>query len=1317
VLALFTAEILLHGRIATALDKQIRIQVQKLDLDLKFSKLDYGYFPPNVSLKKITFKNKNTIASAESINLTIRLWPLISGRFKAGNLFVDKLNASIKVQVDKKPSKTTLELELNKILKLIPIQHLLLSNSKLILLDKKNVFNFELEFLELEKLFSKLQLEIKSRVDLRTRDFKEDFLLNSKIRWQKKGFFISFFTLQKQKSILQLSGFIKKNILKLKQFDPQSFHKNITELRFSLNSDLEEFSPLMTKFIKPSLLKKAKYKHFEGRLQASAYYFPGAQKESSSKDRGSLQIKGDDLITPFASLKSLNFDGEIDSKSLKAKSLSVAFSEKSTLNLKDLTLESKNSNYYVSAQLSSDNVHIEDVIKSLNLQASNLKIPISINARCGGSLHKKMLIKCDGSSNIKSFDIYNSQDKSSLISTEDIQSKFLTYIKKDELNFEADLEHKDRKSKLKTTAQLNGLVNYITGFDLQFETSPLDLHFVKNISGLKFKGQTSLKGAAKGSSKWGTFQADLINKDFQLNNFFFGNSQGTIAYAFPLLTVKNIQGSLLDYENSYSGDFALNVQKNSMDIDFLGQQISDQGLRALFWDQFQLPPDLKFQSNLIVKAGGSTDINAMDVDLKTKATELNVFGEKFDSATIEISGQQGDWILKKGLLEKQASSIDARGGFKGLKSMDLRLISKNMNFEDSTFLKNLGLKITGPLNVTLNASGPFDGPEAVGTITSVDSRGPNKNQLGDSNLGYRLYEKDLFFKGDVFSNSFNGEGFYPLKPGGRLSLKGKFKNFDVLNFLNFNSENAKGTGLFINGESDFRRTAKENFSGTIDTMDVELKTEQRSLLKITQSGEGNFQKPISFKTLQKNDEATFILDLSRQNVNKISFNGSLDISFLQPLIPTCEFVSGRLMSDQLAWEKRSKKVLSSGVARIESSNFKSDAFPYSFSKISSQLNFDNNEIQIQNLSAFLSNTQIFGSGKIQTFAPPYIDLNFKYKNLNLEFPKKIFTTSDGRIGLKGSSIPLNIDGNLLIKEGVFAAELLNSSSSQTVMPNKRLPLKILRRSSPPADLKNVRIKIKNKMKVINTEADGFVSGDLVANGNPIDPVVNGKIQLKPGFKINFQDNTFDVKEGLINYKNKTLESPEVFVDASTSIKDNNDPLEKSYSVRMLASGYPQDLNIDFTSQPALDEKQIVSLLTIGTVSTQSLGQEINAQEQAAYSGFQFGSYLLQRNKAVKDLKKKTGIEIGVSSSLTSFGVSPKVEAKKGWTPKFSTALSQTFGNQRNLEFKNEYKLNKKTSTILGIQNNQTNDAAQLNNRRVRQGLILDLGLQYKFEFD
>ena len=164
-------------------------------------------------------------------------------------------------------------------------------------------------------------------------------------------------------------------------------------------------------------------------------------------------------------------------------------------------------------------------------------------------------------------------------------------------------------------------------------------------------------------------------------------------------------------------------------------------------------------------------------------------------------------------------------------------------------------------------------------------------------------------------------------------------------------------------------------------------------------------------------------------------------------------------------------------------------------------------------------------------------------------------------------------------------------------------------------------------------------------------------------------------------------------------------------------GEPRNLEFDFTSQPSLDEKQIVSLLTIGTVSTQNLGQEINAQEQAAYSGFQFGSYLLQRNKAVKDLKKRTGIELGVSSSLTSFGVNPKVEAKKGWTPRLSSSLSQTFGNQRNLEFKNEYKLNKKASTILGIQNNQTNDTSQLNNRRLRNGVILDLGLQYKFEFD
>ncbi len=108
---------------------------------------------------------------------------------------------------------------------------------------------------------------------------------------------------------------------------------------------------------------------------------------------------------------------------------------------------------------------------------------------------------------------------------------------------------------------------------------------------------------------------------------------------------------------------------------------------------------------------------------------------------------------------------------------------------------------------------------------------------------------------------------------------------------------------------------------------------------------------------------------------------------------------------------------------------------------------------------------------------------------------------------------------------------------------------------------------------------------------------------------------------------------------------------------------------------------------------------------------------MQKNQALKDLQKQTGTQIGLSSSVSSGGVNPKVFVKKSWTKKSSSTLSQTFGNQKSLAFTTEYKLNKKTSTVLGVQNNQTDDASQLINRRVQQGVIFDLGLQYKFEFD
>ncbi len=1319
LLIVLIGEHFFHGSISSLIQKEIKKEVVKQKLDVEFESADYGYLPPRLILSTIKYKDDETIVSAAKVSLSIKVLPLIKGKVQPNSLSIDGANISLKTTAPKKkgssPDFSLSDLKLNEILSMLPLDQVHISESRIIAFIKDDVIDLDIERASLQKLYNKLQLEIQSNITLRTSKLKDNFHLNTKLRWQDSGFFLNFFTLQKENSIVQLSGSLKDKILTDFSLNTKDIYQDINELRVKLNLDLAEFNDALLYFTKTHIPPKTRIKSFSGRVQASAYYYNS--KETS--DKSILSLQANDIKTPFISLTEVSTKGELTDKDFSADSIKLKLSQESSLDINKFKIQKKNKSYLLSSDLKSKFMRVEDILASLNLKAGSISIPVSLDTHCGGVIFKELLLKCNGSGNLIKLDILNPGKPDKIFSVNKVSTTFTGTITKSDFSFNADTKYRAPKSKLESTGTVSGNVNYITGFDVDFETTPVDLEFVNEISGQKFEGLISLKGNSRGSSKWGEISADLNSQNFKFNDLFLGDFVSFFTYKFPLLTFSNIKGEILKGSNPYSGSVTLNVDDNDLLLSLKGDHVTDLGIRTLFADSFNLPDQVKFDSNFTLFAEDGLDINKMSLDFDGTLNNLELFGEHFSQGSIKLKGPKGKWEIIEGVLRKESSSFKAQGHLLGLKEINSHVRSHNFKLEDSDFFKTLGVRLSGPAKITLNAKGPLEGPEAVGQVILSQTRGPRKNNMGDSSINYRLFEDEFYFKGNAFQNALVGEGSYPLTETGKLSYKGEIRRLNLLDFLNLNSSNAPDTRLFLWTQPDFsiKNVSKDSPKGSLENTRLELVSETQTLISLSQTQNTSFAKPMLFSVNQENNISDLSLDFSKRRSKKIIFNGDLSLDFLKPFIPTCELITGNFSSQNLSLNSSPRGIYGSGTASITNTSFKTDSFPYSFNNISSDINFSKNVMRFQNIKSALANSQLKGKGVIEfTAEKSLMNFNLNYKNLSLEFPPKISTRSNGRINLIGHKFPLVLSGDVTVKEGLFAQDVLSTTSTETVTPSKYLPPQILRKSSPPAIL-DVRVHIKNKMKIQNSEADGFAYGFLKASGNPVDPLLNGNIRLKPGLKINFHDKEFTLNEGNLSYKNELTTNPDIFIDAFAEIKDSNDPLEKSYSIRMLVKGAADKPDIKFSSQPSLEENQIISLLTIGTISTQSLGQEITTTEQATYSGLQFGSYLMQKNQALKDLQKQTGTQIGLSSSVSSGGVNPKVFVKKSWTKKSSSTLSQTFGNQKSLAFTTEYKLNKKTSTVLGVQNNQTDDASQLINRRVQQGVIFDLGLQYKFEFD
>ncbi len=1306
-----------HNKISHIIHLKLNKEIKKQGLNIRFKNVNYGYLPPRISLKKIHYTSKHNTFTAENMSISMKIFPLIKGKITPNKLQLKKANISIKLNLLKKekPSLSFFNLKFQEISKLIPLDQISLEQSKAMVFFKDDLIDLDIKKASITKLYNKLQLEVESRVNIKTAFLKDNFHLNTRFLWKKSSFFINFFTLQKENSIVQISGSLKEKILANFNLKTKSIYNDINELRAQANLDLSEFNDLFLYFTKNHIPPKTNIHNFSGRVQISGYYYNSEQINNKSI----LTLQADNLKTPLFSLKSISAKGDLTNKGFSSSSVKIKLSEKSSLKINNLKIQNKNEFSLLSFNLKSTFLRSEDVLRNLNLNADNISAPITLDTHCGGMIFKDILIKCTGKGEILHLDLLNTKNSSKILSTNRLSTTFSGVITKSNFKLNADATYTDPKSKLTSTGSLSGVIDYTSGFNLDFETSPINLSFINEVNGQKFTGLTSLKGNTRGSSRWGEIKTELKNQNLTFNDLFLGDHTTLLNYKFPLVTFQNVKGEIIKGSNFYSGSVILNVEQNDLILNLKGRNITDVGIRAFFKNSFSLPKQIQFDTNFSLFAQKGLDINKMDLEFNSSLTNLDFFGERFLNGKITLKGSNGKWEIFDTELNKDSSSFKAHGHFLGLKTINAHIASFNFKLEDSDFLKTLNVKLSGPGKLTLDANGPLKGPKTTGTVSLINTKGPKKNNMGNSNFNYRLFQDSISFKGNAFNNALIGEGAYPLSKVGTLSYKGEITKLNLLDFININSKNAPDTKLFLWSKPDFsiKNISIDSPVGALKNTNLKLISEAQTLISLTQLQNSKLTHPIDFIINQSDNKSNLTLDFSKTHQKQVFFNGKLYLDFLKPFIPTCELITGEFLAQGLNLKFSQEEFSGLGQAFIKNSSFKTNSFPYSFYNTSTSIQFSKNLIKFQEISSALVNTKVKGSGLIK-FNPNKYSLDFKlnYRNLKLEFPPKILTRSTGRIKLSGSSFPLILNGDIKVRDGLFSKNILNTTSSETVTPSKFLPSEILKKSTPPAIL-DMRIQVQNKMRIKTNEADGFAHGFFTASGNPVDPFLNGNIQLKPGLKIYFHDKEFILNEGSLLYKNKLVTNPDLIIDATSKIKDSNDPLEKSYSLRMLIKGSAQKPDIKFLSQPFLDESQIISLLTIGTVSTQSLGQEITTTEQATYSGLQFGSYLMQKNQALKDLQKQTGTQIGLNSSVNSGGINPKVFIKKNWTSKFSSTLSQTFGNQKNSTFTTEYKLNKKTSSILEVQNNQTDDASQLINRKTQQGVIFDLGLQYKFEFD
>ena len=1310
LLIILIIESFFHSRVVTIVEKRVIQEIQKRSIPLVFKELDYGYLPPRLIMKDAVYSGGANSAEVSEASISVKFIPLIKLKVVPSTLTLYKPAVKWSFENKKDNSGGLIKLSFDRIMDSFPLYKIRIKNGDLDITYEDSEIRLQELNLDLVKLSRSIKLNIASVTEITHKDFFENFGSNIDVTLDRESLYIKYLNLQKDNSILKVSGSVKTDEIYngVKKFSNLSYiYSQINELRVNTKFELSDFN----KTIQLALKSK---KDFSGELQATGYF-----NQESKEQKSSIAFSANNINLPELKLKSAKLSANVSSTGLELKEgASVSFRTGSTVTIEAAKIERNEQGYWTKFNVKSKRFLLQDLLHTLNVPNESFDSPISLESKCKGSLSPSITLSCDGDLEIERFIL--TLRESPFVDLNKLQSSFNIRIGAKELSFSARPVYKNSEDK-EFTGNVNGNIHFLKGFSINYETKAFDFEFLNSVAGQELTGIISADGKTEGSAKWGNFYVNILDSDrVAYNDFHLGSAKAKVAYNYPNLTVSDAMGIVNDTD-TYTADFALNTDADIMNLNVEGEGFKSSTVRSVFQKSFDFPEGIVFsRADFKLSMVGEPDIEKIDLDLSARVPNLNIFGEELKNSDLNLSGRDGSWSFKDTKFRKNESSFNVTGKVMGFKEIDLVLKSLDLNLEEVDNLQQSGLKLSGPAVFRLEASGPIDGPKAIGRVQLKSTMGLRADKLGSTDVGFRIYEDEITFKGDAFDKKIVGSGIYPLNDNGSIGFNGKVTDLDFFNICEFKFDDSAIHYLPLNFTSDVRFSLKDKaqtLEGWVDDVDIEFKNANEKILEIKNLNKIDFDKNDSALSIISNEDykTKLYINAADKREIEIGLDGKLEAHTLQAFIPKTEILRGLIDIRDVKLFINQGRVRHDGRVNLSNGTFKNKSFPYSFTDINTNLRLNNNKITFNRVNARVNNNPVLAEGYVKTF-PLYLQTSLKYKDLQLEYPEGITSFSDGVLKVSGASLPLLAKGKIVIKKGTFEKDLLSGSDGKTITANKFLPKTILYKNAPPFNL-DLILQIEDNYIVKTTGINGYAKGELKLDGNALNPLTKGRVDLKEGMTIRFLDKIFAIEEGRLNYRNDYIDSPNLYIDATTEVFDNNDITSNKYVVRMLVEGPAENLKFNFSSIPSLAEKEIISLLTLGTISTQAVGQEINTQQQATHSGLQVGSFLLQKNKGIQELQKKTGTEIGISSSVDAFNVNPKVQLKKKWTPKFSSTVSQSFGNQQTLLLSTEYKVNKKVSTSFTIQNNQTQDATQLLNRQVQQGEIFGADLQYKFEFD
>ncbi|WP_044889625.1 translocation/assembly module TamB domain-containing protein [Myxococcus hansupus] len=738
----------------------------------------------------------------------------------------------------------------------------------------------------------------------------------------------------------------------------------------------------------------------------------------------------------------------------------------------------------------------------------------------------------------------------------------------------------------KVTADVALLLSGGLGLDIHGK-GDVDLADFGHIAGLPWAGRGSATYTITGPAADVKVEAGLSFRDFEFWNLSLGVLQGKLGYKDNVLTFPSFSGQ--KGRTPYYGKAGVNFGR------LLNLRLEVNVPQGRSEDLVDVVAGLSPSLAVMQGTLGGTVSGRVEVDSPVEKLEglvafdlkdTTYYGRRMGDGETRLRFVDGKaMVLERTTLTGPLGRTWAEGTFTFAGGLDYRFGGDGLSLAEAVDPELAGrMGIQGTMVMDGVVSGTADVPVVDMTLRAPRVTFAERN-LGAMDLTGKMVGKNFEVWGHPFRDA-KGRILMKVQEGWPYEAQGSFALPEIRPLLPDAPMWAGVSGSLagtVTSKGLLLELAGSQVNATVERLALsrdDLRGENAGPIVLAYAGGRTDVQPFRFKG--QHVDLTLGGWMSQRGLD-VTLRGGLDVRLLESLMPSMvERASGRVTVDAGASGTLDKPSVM-GTAELFDMRLAMRDWPVQVRNMSGRVEMTGQRVLVEHLQGQINEGRVSARGdvRLERFLPKRLGLTVQLDEVPYRFTEDLPATYSGLLQVVGPPKGFTVTGGIDIVKMRYQKALDVESLLKTLQKRTSHPAALSSASAsgePPKPwvLWDVNVHFGD-VRVDNNLAKARLLGDVRLTGTDLRPGLLGRVELAEGSQAFFRNNPFTINQGQLEFQDATQIDPVFEVQAQTLVRE--------FVVRLHAFGKVADPQILLSSEPALVEGDIISLLTLGFTSS------------------------------------------------------------------------------------------------------------------------------------